>query len=73
MGPVSRRRQLSSRVWGYLSAHVNESMPWDSVDHVVFDRPLERHLDVASRWQLFFEIYFEMRFCVDDGMGKAMA
>lgn len=28
------------RIWEYLSAHVNESLSWDSLEHVVFDPPL---------------------------------
>lgn len=57
-------------VWEYLYAHVNESLPWGSLNHVVLDRTWERHWAIVSCDQFFFEIDLEMRLCMTWGWEK---
>lgn len=61
------------RVWEYLYAHVNDSLPWDSLDHAVLQRPLELHWAIVYCTQVFFDIELEARFRVDPRMDKVMA
>lgn len=60
-------------VWECLSAHVNERLPWDNLDQVVFDRKRERHTAIVSRAHFFLDIDLKKRFRIDPRIGKVSA